>query len=130
MLDATSSRSTGLPGKRLQKRRRAQIVDTGVFGNLVHALADTDQRDKVNHHVNVFKRAAQSGRVPNVADDQFHVRRKVGRTRTTVAVDLWNQAVDSPYSVPVRKEFVRNVGAYKTRAACDKYPFSRQRFVP
>ena len=78
MLDATTSRSTGCVAERLQQHRGSQVVDAGVFGDLVHALADADQRDQVNHGVDAFERARQRRR------DRECPRRSVRRRQTDI----------------------------------------------
>ena len=59
--------------ERFPQNRRAEIVDAGVLGDLVHALADADQRDEVNHCVDAVERARERVGIADVADDQFNV---------------------------------------------------------
>ena len=59
MLEATTTQLHRVLAERLQQHRRAQVIDAGVLGDLVHALADADQRDQVNHCVDAVERASE-----------------------------------------------------------------------
>ncbi len=101
--DATTTRLTLLVDQLLEEARRAEIVDRDVALDGVHALADADLRREVHDLVDILEGAFKRRFVPDVADDQFGIRREVGR-RLAAGMHLIDEAVEDPDPVALLEQ--------------------------
>ena len=88
--------------ERFPEDRGAEIIHAGVLGDLVHALADADQCNQVNHRVDAVQRASQRLRIANIADDQLYVGRQVIGPSSFLAMHLRDETIEHAYAMPTR----------------------------
>src|SRR4051812_32727061 len=95
----------------LQQNSSSEVVNAGVFLDLVHALADPHQSDQVDHIVHAFERPRDNLWIANVADHQLHFGREIRRTLPVLAMNLRNQIVEGSNTVTVLQQLIRDVGS-------------------
>ena len=69
--DATTSLATGVLASASSNDRRSDLVVVHVRDDVVHALAHTDGRCQVQHHVDSPQSALDRSRIDNIANEQI-----------------------------------------------------------